>query len=312
LSIAIEVEQFTKYYGELLAVDHINFEVEQGEIFGFLGPNGAGKTTTVKMLIGISKPSEGSARIYGYDIQKETASAKELMGIVPEISNGYVELSTWDNLMLMGELYGVPKAVRESKAQNFLELLELSEKIHTKFKALSKGLKRRVILAMALLNDPKILFLDEPTSGLDVQSTRIIRDLIREFNKEGTTVFLTTHNIEEANQLCDRVAIINHGKIIAIDKPEHLKKAIQSAQSIEVAFNKSSNHMKVDLETIKGVIEVRKLGDKFRLYTSKIDPVLRELHSYATSNNLQFITINTLAPSLEDVFVRFTSKTNRK
>ena len=312
MSRTIVVEQLTKYYGDLLAVDHINFEVEQGEIFGFLGPNGAGKTTTVKMLIGISKPSEGSARICGYDIQKETASAKELMGIVPEISNGYVELSTWDNLMLMGELYGVPKAVRESKAKNFLELLELSKKIHTKFKALSKGLKRRVILAMALLNDPKILFLDEPTSGLDVQSTRIIRDLIREFNKEGTTVFLTTHNIEEANQLCDRVAIINHGKIIAIDKPEHLKKAIQSAQSIEVAFNKSSNHMKVDLETIEGVIEVRKLGDKFRLYTSQIDPVLRELHSFAASNNLQFITINTLAPSLEDVFVRLTSKTNRK
>jgi ABC-2 type transport system ATP-binding protein len=260
------------------------------------------------MLTGMSKPSDGSARICGYNIQRETASAKELMSIVPEISNGYIELSTWDNLMLMGELYGVPKAARELKAKKFLEILELSKKKHIQFKALSKGLKRRVILAMALINDPKVLFLDEPTSGLDVQSTRIIRDLIREFNKEGTTVFLTTHNIEEANQLCDRVAILNHGKIIAIDKPEHLKKAIQSAQSIEVAFNKSSNHMKVDLETIEGVIEVRKLGDKFRLYTSEIDPVLHELYIYAENNKLQFISINTLAPSLEDVFVRLTSK----
>jgi ABC-2 type transport system ATP-binding protein len=311
VSIAIEVKQLTKYYGDLLAVDHINFEVEEGEIFGFLGPNGAGKTTTVKMLTGISKPSEGSARICGYDIQRETAIAKKLMGIVPEISNGYVELTTWDNLMLMGELYGVPRVVRESRAKNFLELLELSKKTHIKFKALSKGLKRRVILAMALINDPEILFLDEPTSGLDVQSTRIIRDLIRDFNKNGTTVFLTTHNIEEANQLCDRVAILNQ-KIIAIDTPEHLKNAIQSAQSIEVAFNKSSNSIKTDLETFEDVIEVRKLGDKFRLYTSQIDPVLRDLHSYATSNNLQFITINTLAPSLEDVFVRLTSKSKAR
>ena len=307
MSISIEVEQLTKYYGDLLAVDHINFKVEQGEIFGFLGPNGAGKTTTVKILTGISKPSEGSAQICGYDIQRDKASAKELMGIVPEISNGYVELSTWDNLMLMGELYGVPKAVRESRANNFLELLDLSKKTNTKFKALSKGLKRRVILAMALINEPEILFLDEPTSGLDVQSTRIIRELIREFNKDGTTVFLTTHNIEEANQLCDRVAILNQ-KIIAIDTPEHLKNEIQSAQSIEVAFNKSSNNIKTDLETFRGVIEVRKLGDKFRLYTSEIDPVLRELYSYAENNKLQFITINTKAPSLEDVFVRLTSK----
>ena len=302
---AIEVESLTKYYGELLAVDDVHFTVRKGEVFGFLGPNGAGKTTTVRMLTGILKPSDGTAIIMGYDIWKEALDAKQLMGIVPEMSNAYIDLSAWNNLMLMGELYGVPKKKRKEKASSLLKTFGLHEKKDQKAKVFSKGMKQRLILCMALVHEPEVLFLDEPTSGLDVQSTRLIRNLIRELSAEGTTVFLTTHNIEEANQMCGRVAIIDHGRIAAIDRPENLRRTFQSVQSVEVAFDKPSEVLNA-LREIPGVREAKKQGDKFRLYTADIHRVLYYLTNYAKANDLHIVTLDTLAPSLEDVFVQLT------
>jgi len=298
---AIEAINLTKYYGELLAVDHINFEVTEGEIFGFLGPNGAGKTTTIRMFTGLTKPSDGTARIFGFDILRETLTAKRHMGIVPEISNVYGDLSAWDNLMFSGELYQVRKAEREKRAKELLEMFGLYDRRKEKAKGFSKGMKRRLTIAMGLINNPQLLFLDEPTAGLDVQTVLIIKDVIKELNKKGATIFLTTHNIEEANVTCDRVAIIHKGKIAAIDTPERLKKTIQSVQSIEVAFGKTPTRIMKELAIIPLVNEVRKEGDKFRLYTHDPAGVLSGLWEYAKTNNL-----NTLGPSLEDVFVRLT------
>ena len=218
----------TKYYGDFLAVDHINFEVKKGEIFGFLGPNGAGKTTTIRMLTGISVPSEGTATIMGYDIQHQSVSAKEQMGIVPDVSNVYKDLSAWDNLIFTGKLYDMPKAFRESRAEELLKMFGLYERRKERVKSFSRGMKRRICIAMALMNRSSVIFLDEPTSGLDVQSVLIIRDLIRKLNQQGLTIFITTHNIEEASQMCDRVAIINNGKIATIDTPEKLKRTVES------------------------------------------------------------------------------------
>ena len=304
---AIEVESLTKCYGTLLAVDHVHFTVRKGEVFGFLGPNGAGKTTTVRMLTGVLKPSDGTAQIMGYDIRKEALDAKQLMGIVPEMSNAYIDLSAWDNLMLMGELYGVPKKKRKEKASSLLKMFGLYERKDRKAKAFSKGMKQRLILCMALIHNPEILFLDEPTAGLDVQSTRLIRNLIGELNSEGATVFLTTHNIEEANQMCGRVAIIDHGRIAAIDRPENLRRTFQSVQSVEVAFDKPSEVLDA-LQDIPGVREAKKQGDKFRLYTADIHRVLYHLTDYAKANDLHIVTLNTLGPSLEDVFVKLTEE----
>ncbi|MBS7633819.1 ATP-binding cassette domain-containing protein [Candidatus Bathyarchaeota archaeon] len=311
----IEAINLTKYYNELLAVDHINFEVKKSEIFGFLGPNGAGKTTTIRMLTSLTKPSEGTARIFGYDIQSETIIAKRYMGIVPEISNIYDDLSAWDNLMFTGELYQVSKSEREKRAKELLEMFGLYDRRKAKAKGFSKGMKRRLTIAMGLINNPQLLFLDEPTSGLDVQSALIIKDVVRELNQKGVTIFLTTHNIEEANVTCDRVAIINKGKIAAIDTPERLKKTIQSVQSVEVAFEKASPRTLRELENIPLVNEARKEGDKFRLYTPDPAGVLSGLWEYAKTNNLKPISLNTLGPSLEDVFVRLTEinvKANRE
>jgi ABC-2 type transport system ATP-binding protein len=299
---AIEVSELTKYYGELVAVDHITFKVKRGEIFGFLGPNGAGKTTTVRVLTGIIKSDEGIAKVMGYNIQKEPLRAKQIMGIVPEMSNAYVELSAWDNLMLIGELYGIPKKKREEKGEKLLRDFGLYERRKHLVKGFSKGMKQRLILCMALINEPRVLFLDEPTSGLDVESARMIKSMIRDLNKDGVTVFLTTHNMEEANQLCDRVAIINRGKIVAIDSPEKLRVRSSGLQSIVVSFDKPVNGK--EISRISTISEVVKMGDKMKLYTLDPGAVVPALVDFARSRGLKIVNLNTFAPSLEDVFVK--------
>src|SRR5512137_239376 len=234
---AIEVDHLSKHFGALVALNEISFTVAQGETFGFLGPNGAGKTTTIRLLTGISPPTGGKATIFGNDIVKATTAARKTMGIVHETSNIYDDLSAWQNLMFSAELYTIGKKEREQRGKELLELFGLLERRDDKVHGFSKGMKRRLTLAMGLINNPRLLFLDEPTSGLDVQSNLIIRDVIRDLNAQGVTVFMKTQNIEEANLTCDRVAIINHGRIAAIDSPERLKKTIQSVQSVEVAFD---------------------------------------------------------------------------
>jgi ABC-2 type transport system ATP-binding protein len=229
---AIEVTHLIKKFGSLTALNDISFSVGEGETFGFLGPNGAGKTTTIRILTGISRPTSGKATIFGHDIEHDTIASRKSMGIVSENSNVYDDLTAWQNMMFSAELYHVGRQEREKKASELLTTLGLYDRRNDKAHGFSKGMKRRLTLAMGLVNSPRLLFLDEPTSGLDVQSNLIIRDVVTDLVLEGVTVFLTTHNIEEANIMCDRVAIINKGNIVAIDAPESLKRTIQSVQSI--------------------------------------------------------------------------------
>ncbi|HDD69611.1 MAG TPA: ATP-binding cassette domain-containing protein [Candidatus Bathyarchaeota archaeon] len=299
---AIEVKDLTKNYGEITAVNHINFEVRKGEIFGFLGPNGAGKTTTIRILTGVIKPDGGSATIMGYNIFKETLKAKQIISVVPEMANAYIDLTAWQNLMFIGELYGVPKKKRQERARRLLKEFGLYERRNHLARGFSKGMKQKLILGMALLTEPQVLFLDEPTTGLDVESARRIRDTIRQRNRDGTTIFLSTHNMEEASQLCDRIAIINHGKIAAIDNPENLRMKSSGLKSVEVSFNKpvSTN----ELSKIPSVTEAKKVGDKIRLYTDEPHSVINSLIDYTRSKGLTVISLNTLAPTLEDVFIK--------
>jgi ABC-2 type transport system ATP-binding protein len=303
---AIEALNLSKTFGDLLALSHVDFTVSEGETFGFLGPNGAGKTTTIRILTGITAPTEGTARIFGRDIMKETIAARKQIGIVHETSNIYTDLTAWQNLMFTAELYNVGRAQREKRGSELLELFGLTERKDDKTNGFSKGMKRRLTLAMGLINDPRLLFLDEPTSGLDVQSNLIIRDVIRDLNEKGVTVFLTTHNIEEANLACDRVAIINRGRIAAIDSPERLKKTIQSVQSVEVAFDSPSPVTVEELGQIPTVSEVIKQGDKFRLITEDPPAVIDGVMAFAAARNARVISITTMGPSLEDVFIRLT------
>jgi ABC-2 type transport system ATP-binding protein len=303
---SIEVRDLTKKFNGFTAVNKISFIVRSGELFGLLGPNGAGKTTTIRMLTGIFKPSSGTALVGGYDIQKKPLEAKQLMGIVPEMANAYIDLSALRNLLLMGELYGIGKRERVEKAEELLRLFGLYERRNNKVKTFSKGMKQRIIVAMGLMNDPKILFLDEPTAGLDVESVRLIRKIIKEFNSRDITIVLTTHNIEEANQLCDRVAIMNHGKFVAIDSPEKLKSTFQDATSIEIAFDKE-----VRLEELSfgdAVMGMKKVGDKIKLYGKSTREIIPRLVEYSRISGNKIISLNTLAPNLEDVFVNLTKE----
>jgi ABC-2 type transport system ATP-binding protein len=299
---AVEVTNLTKHFNGLVAVDDISFEVKKGELFGFLGPNGAGKTTTIRMLTGVITPDKGLASIFGYDVVKDGLKTRQMMGIVPEMSNAYVDLSAWNNLMLVGGLYGINKSTKIERATGLLKKFDLLKRKDQLVKGFSKGMKQKLILCMALISDPQMLFLDEPTSGLDVESQRLIKDLIREFNANGTTVFLTTHNMEEANQLCDRIAIINRGKIAEIDSPEKVRQQSCGLQTIEISFDKSVNAE--DLLKLPGVNGANKLGDKLRLCVDETNASIDELVDYARLKKLNIISLNTLAPSLEDVFLQ--------
>ncbi len=305
---AIEVKNLTKYYDKFLAVDHINFTVARGEIFGFLGPNGAGKTTTQRMLTSLLTPSEGQILVLGHDLAQDAYPAKGQIGLVPEESNVYTELSAWDNLMFTGRLYRMSKDARNARAEELLKIFGLWEKKDVKAENFSKGMRRRLSIAMAIIHKPALLFLDEPTPGLDAQSARAIQTIIRQLSTDGTTVFITTHQIEEANQLCDRVAIINQGKIAAIDTPEKLKQTFQQVQSVEIAFIKSPRKLKEELTALPEVSTVVKIGDKWRLYNDSPPALLPHLVKFAEKEKLGIVSLNTLAPSLEDVFLQITGQ----
>jgi len=303
-SSAVEVNALTKYYGRLLAVDHVSFEVRRGEIFGFLGPNGAGKTTTVRILTGVIQADAGTALIKGFSAG--SLRAKQVASVVPEMSNAYLDLSGWDNLMLMAELYGVPTKQARERSVSLLQALALQDRKDNLVKTYSKGMKQRLILCMALISDPDVLFLDEPTSGLDVQSARLIKDLLRDLNKNGKTIFLTTHDMDEASDLCDRVAIINKGKMVAIDAPERLRMATSGRHSVEVSFNDSVSPE--SLASLAGVNTVQKVGDKYRLYTDNPGDLVVALVNHSSAARLKIVSLNILAPSLEDAFVAITEK----
>jgi ABC-2 type transport system ATP-binding protein len=302
----IEARDLTKVFGTVTAVDTVSFDVAEGEIFGFLGTNGAGKTTTTRMLTGVIPMDGGSVRVLGHDMRTDPVPAKQRFGVVPETSNAYVDLTAWQNLMLMGELYGLERGRAEQRSRDLLETLGLSERRDQKVQGYSKGMKQRLILAMALLHEPELLFLDEPTSGLDVQSTRMILSLLRALNADGTTIFLTTHNMEEANLLCDRVGIIRRGRIVAIDAPEHLKAAADRVHRIEVSFDRPVPAE--PLAGLAGVSGVNRTGDKWQITAEDRDRAIRSLVAFSGDREAAILTLNTLAPSLDDVFLRLTGE----
>ena len=215
----IEVRNLTRDYNGLRAVDNVSFQVESGEVFGFLGPNGAGKTTTIRVLTGQLRPTSGSARVAGCDVVTDRGRLKPQIGVVFEYQNLYERLSGRDNLAFIARLYGVRKA----RVQGALEQVGLAERARDRVKTYSNGMKQRLLIARALLHEPKVLFLDEPTRGLDPNMARDIRAIVAGLAREGVTIFLTTHYMEEADQLSSRVAIVDQGCIVALDRPEKLK-----------------------------------------------------------------------------------------
>lgn len=229
----IETENLTKKFGDVTAVDGITLRVDEGEIFGFLGPNGAGKTTTVRMLCTLISKTSGEARVAGYEVGKEADSLKirQLIGFVPDNVGLYESLSAYDNLDFYGKLYDCPESQRKENIQRFLTMLGLWEKRDVMVATFSKGMKQKLAVARALIHDPKVLFMDEPTANLDPESSKTVRDFILELKKEKRTVFLNTHNLDEAQRICDRIAILNT-KLMAVGTPEELERSVQGRKTV--------------------------------------------------------------------------------
>ena len=301
---AIEVNTLTKRFDEVIAVNRITFSVNKGEMFGFLGPNGAGKTTTIRMLTGLLTPDSGDVFIEGFDIRKNPIKAKMKMGVIPEMGNIYADLTAKQNIVLAGRFYGIGIGELKKRADSLLEQFGLYDRKGALAKTFSKGMKQRVNIASAIVHNPELLFLDEPTSGLDVQSQRLIRKIIKEMNQKGTTIFLSTHNIEEANILCERVGVISKGKIAAIDTPERLKRTFEETQSVEVSFEGFIDDRLIRESDL--VKKTEKLGDKLKLYTDNPDKLIKFLTGIAHEKDAIFTSMQICGASLEDVFVKLT------
>jgi ABC-2 type transport system ATP-binding protein len=291
-----------KSMGIIRAVDDISFKVRKGEIFGFLGPNGAGKTTTIRMMTGVLKPTQGEIKILGLNAWKSQIAVKQVTGNVPEMANVYLDMSGLQNLKFIGEIYGVSKQERNKRAEIMLKKFDLYEKRNLKAKKYSKGMKQRLLLCMALMTNPKILFLDEPTSGLDVQSANIIKQLIKEYNKEGMTIFLTTHDMEVANELCDRIAIINHGKIISLGTPENIKKLTQDYQAIDLHL--LNGVKKQEIENLRNIREVQKTQEGFHVIVDDIHDSICEIVDYVKTRKVKIKHLSTHKPKLEEAFLK--------
>jgi ABC-2 type transport system ATP-binding protein len=285
----IEIRGLTKRFGKTVAVNGLSFTVEQGDAFGFVGPNGAGKTTTIRMLTGLTRPTAGGARVLGYDLAREVTYIKKRIGVVPEASNLYDELSAMDNLVFSMQLYGVPRRERQPRAEALLARFRLGEKRDTSFAKLSRGMKRALTIAAALAHRPPLVFLDEPTTGLDVMSARSLRQMIASLREEGVTVFLTTHYLEEAERLCDRIAVIVKGRVVALDTVDGLKACMEGDTVVELVLADEDG---------------RQERRRTECTASGVEAAVKR--AMAEAGGKQVIAVNTLRPSLEDVFVRLT------
>jgi ABC-2 type transport system ATP-binding protein len=298
----IKVQDLKRHYGAVKAVDGISFEVQEGEIFGFLGPNGAGKTTTIEMIEGYREPDQGRVIVLDLNPHKDGYELKERMGLMLQETSLYSDLRVGELLHLFSSYYRQPADVSA-----LLEMIGLEEKKRAFLRELSGGQRQRVSFILSLINDPELLFLDEPTAGLDPQSRRGIWDWIRRAKEEGKTVFLTTHYIEEAESLCDRVAIIDHGKIIALDTPKRLMANAEAENKIEFVIEGRLEMAK--LEAISRVTRVLNQGyGAFTIYTAEVQPVLKSLIVQAESNGFFLKGLRVEGATLEDVFIQLTGR----
>lgn len=307
----IKAEGLTKVFnGGLVAVDHIHFNVKHGEIFGFLGPNGAGKTTTINMLITLLKPTEGTAQILGHDIAKDANAVRYGIGVVPQEYTADEDLTGIENIMLCADLYGIPRNVSKKRAEELLQLVELTKFKDKKVQTFSGGMRRRLELACGLINRPKVLFLDEPTLGLDVQTRAATWNYIKTLKKEfGMTLFMTTHYLEEADSLCDRIAIIDRGKIVVIGTPNELKDSL-GGDIITLNIQKD-----VDItDLIKKVQHVKEVKLDNGTYTIKSESaeITAPLIIEAIRKEGHVVTkLSLTKPTLNEVYLQYTGRSMR-
>ena len=302
----VSVANLRKTYGDLTAVDNISFDIAKGEIVGFLGPNGAGKTSTINTIIGLSRPTAGTIMIDGIDAVRDIKKAQSIMGIVEDESNLYDDMDGFDNLCFCAALYGMQKAERDKRARELLEQFNLKNAGKRPFKAYSKGMRRKLTIAAAIMHKPRILFLDEPTVGIDVESSRQISKLILEMKKQGTTIFMTTHNIEYAQKICDRIAFIVNGKIIKMGTVDEL---MRSAKADHVLKISGSGDIKLFADELRSAFPRMKFETRAENECLIVSPeriVLFPIIKFLDGQGIAVFEAREMLPSLEDVFVKVT------
>lgn len=300
---AIEISDLCKSFGTFQAVDHLSLTVQQEEIFGLLGPNGSGKTTTINMISGLSTPTSGTVKVMGYDIRHNTRRVRQILGSVPQETALYEELTAWTNMDFHADLFGIPRREKKERITKMLELVQLLDRKNSRVGTFSGGMKRRLALGRALLHDPSLIYLDEPTLGVDVQARRVIWDYIISLRDQGKTVLITTNYLEEAQALCDRMAIIDHGKLIAVDTPEHLKQ-IYGGSVIELETTQPSASGD-DIRALPGVTEVAQDGVQLKVTSQGTGNLLPQIiNILSREGDIRNIAVR--EPTLDEVFLRLT------
>jgi ABC-2 type transport system ATP-binding protein len=300
----IEVSRLRKQYGSVVAAEDVSFTVRPGEIFGMVGPNGAGKTTTIECIEGLRRPDSGAARVLGLDPMRDGYALRERIGVQLQTATLQDRIKVWEALDMMASLY-----TRQVDWRPLLDQLGLAEKRDAFYSKLSGGQKQRLFIALALVNDPEVVFLDELTTGLDPQARHAMWDLVREIRGRGKTVFLTTHFMEEAERLCDRVAIMDHGRIVALDSPENLVQSI--AAEHRVVFTADGDAVRSRLEGLPTVTRVEYTGDRVTV-SGHSDRVIVEVVNALSADGFHFRDLRTEQPSLEDVFLALTGRGMRE
>jgi ABC-2 type transport system ATP-binding protein len=305
LGTVVEVRNLTKRYGDLVAVNDVSFNIEKGEIFGLLGPNGAGKTTTVEMIEGLRKPDGGAIRVCGFDVSKRLDKVKETIGVQLQSTTIYDKIRVGEAIELFGGYYQKPLPTTE-----ILDKVSLSDKMSSFVEALSGGQRQRLAIALAMVNNPEILFLDEPTTGLDPQARRNVWDIIAQLKEKGKTIVLTTHYMEEAERLCDRVGIMDMGRIISLDTPKDLiaKQNLESAVEL-VIHNGSAGEI---IQQLPQVNKITYAGNTVIVHTREASSVLIELVRMSEGNDLNLESISVRKATLEDVFLELTGRKLRE
>jgi len=309
---ALVVEGLTKVFNKsLVAVDHVNFTVKEGEIFGFLGPNGAGKTTTIHMLTTVLKPNEGNALVCGFDIVKQSSEVRNCIGVVPQEYTADEDLTGLENILLCADLYGIPREVSKKRAEELLELVELTKFKDKQVATYSGGMRRRLELACGLINRPHLFFLDEPTLGLDVQTRTATWDYIKLLKKEyDMTIFMTTHYLEEADMLCDRVAIIDYGKIVAVGAPNELKEGL-GGDIVTLSINDSSVDISSIIKKVPRVKEVKKQDNTYRIKVEDGEETAPSIIEALRTEGHKVTRLSLTKPTLDEVYLEYTGKSIR-
>jgi ABC-2 type transport system ATP-binding protein len=298
---------------EVKALEGISFQVSRGEFFGLLGPNGAGKTTTIGILTTRVMPTGGVAQIEGIDVARDPVAVKRRIGVVPQVNNLDRSLTAKEILLFHAEYFGVPKHEREDRAQGLLERFELTDRGDEKINGFSGGMVQRLKIGRALMHDPAILFLDEPTTGLDPQARRAMWELLTELNQKGLTILLTTHYMEEADQLCRRIAIIDHGKLLALDSPAQLKRSVPGGYLVELHVRGEVPESFGDaLRALPGVVETKPDHGRVRIYADRAEGLLANAMRVAGDQNLMVTDAHVAEPSLENLFLHLTGRSLRE